>query len=193
MVLLDPSNILLTYIKAALEALNREFKDVFNTDLKGYNGNAGYFQAVINKGPIQPPERKGRLPQYATIRLNELQQNFDELESLGVFARSEDLGIMAEYRNPSFLVKKTNGNYRLVIAFAEVGRCSKPQPALMPDVNYTANRTMEVYNHYEPHEGLYQIPLSRNSMKYCAVVTSFRGVRVYTKSAMSMPATRIIK
>ena len=32
----------------------------------------------------------------------------------------------------------------------------------------------------------YQIPLSQESMKYCGVVTPFRGVRVYTRSAMGI-------
>ena len=32
----------------------------------------------------------------------------------------------------------------------------------------------------------YQIPLSRQSMKYCGVATPFRGIRVYTRSAMGM-------
>ncbi|XP_064646257.1 uncharacterized protein LOC135499442 [Lineus longissimus] len=35
----------------------------------------------------------------------------------------------------------------------------------------------------------YQIPLSQESMKYCGVCTPFRGVRVYTRSAMGMPGS----
>ena len=41
------------------------------------------------------------------------------------------------YLNKSFLVKKSNGNSRLVTAFADVGRYSKPQPSLLPDVEST--------------------------------------------------------
>ena len=37
----------------------------------------------------------------------------------------------------------------------------------------------------------YQIVLSRSSMKYCGVVTPFRGVRVYTRCAMGMPGSEI--
>ena len=33
----------------------------------------------------------------------------------------------------------------------------------------------------------YQIPLARESMKYCGVATPFRGVRVCARSAMGMP------
>ena len=35
----------------------------------------------------------------------------------------------------------------------------------------------------------YQIPLAKESMKYCGVATPFRGVRVYTRCAMGMPGS----
>ena len=35
----------------------------------------------------------------------------------------------------------------------------------------------------------YQIPLAKESMKYCGVATPFRGIRVYTRSAMGMPGS----
>jgi len=103
----------------------------------GYNGAAGPFKAKVNIGPIKPPQRKGRLPQYARGKLVELQDKFDQLEELGVFQRPEEIDITVEYLNPSFLVKKTNGGSRLVTAFADVGRYSKPQPSLLPDVDST--------------------------------------------------------
>jgi hypothetical protein len=43
--------------------------------------------------------------------------------------------VQVEYLNPSFLVKKGSGDFRLVTAFAEVARYSKPQPSLMPNVD----------------------------------------------------------
>lgn len=46
----------------------------------------------------------------------------------------EDVGVTVEYFNPSFLVKKPSGGFRLVMAFSDVGQYSKPQPSLMPDV-----------------------------------------------------------
>ena len=66
-----------------------------------------------------------------------LQEKMDELEECGVFIKPEDQNVTVEYVNPSFLVKKPNGGHRLVTAFADVGRYSKPQPTLMPDVDST--------------------------------------------------------
>lgn len=38
-------------------------------------------------------------------------------------------------------------------------------------------------------KSFYQIPLARESMKYCSVATPFRGVRVNASSAMGMPGS----
>ena len=141
--------------------------------------------------PVQPPQRKGRVPQYSRDKLVELQEKFDELEQCQVFRRPEDIGVTVEYLNPSFLVKKPSGGFRLVTAFADVGRYSKPQPSLMPDVD-SILRTITPWKciiKSDLTRAFYQIPLSKSSMKYCGVATPFRGIRVYTRSAMGMPGS----
>ena len=107
---------------------------------------------------------------------------------MGVFKRPEDIGIVAEYLSPSFLVRKANGNFRLVTAFADVGRYSKPQPSLLPDVNSTL-RSIAQWKYIIKSDltsSFYQIPLSTWSMKYCGVVTPFKGVRVYSWCVMGI-------
>ncbi len=84
-----------------------------------------------------PPQRKGRIPLYNRDRLVELQNQFDSLESIGVFAKPEDVGVHVEYVNPSFLVKKSDGGFRLVTSFGEVAKHCKPSPSLMPNVEST--------------------------------------------------------
>ena len=83
-------------------------------------------------GPTEPPKRKGHLPLYGCDKLVELQEKCDELEDMGVFRHPEDINISVEYLNPSFLVRKPNGGFRLVMVFADMGHYSKPQPSLMP-------------------------------------------------------------
>lgn len=139
-------------------------------------------------GPVKPPQRKGCLPQYARDKFIELQGKFDHLEQPGVFRRREDVGITVEYLNPSFLVKKPNGGSRLFTAFADVGRYSKPQPSLLPDVDSTL-RFIAQWSHIivtDLTSAFYQIPLAKKSMKYCGVATPFKGARVYVRSAMGM-------
>ena len=161
---------------------------MFNPQFKGYNGAVGPFQARVNMGPVQPPQRKGRVPQYSRGQLQELQAQFDALEQMGVFRKPEDVGAAVEYVNPSFLVKKAGGGSRLVTAFADVGWYSKPQPSLMPDVVSTL-RLIAQWKYIiatDLTKAFYQIPLSKDSWKYCGVVTPFKGVRVYVRSAMGM-------
>ena len=177
-VALDPDHILSPTIREKFQTLLEAHDDVFDPTITGYNGAVGPFEAVVNMGPVQPPQRKGRVPQYAHNKLVELQQKFDELEAQGVFKRPEDIGITVEYLNPSFLVTKPSGGHRLVTAFADVGRYSKPQPSLLPDVDTTL-RTIAQWKYIivtDLTSAFYQIPLSKASMKYCGVATPFRGV-----------------
>ncbi len=190
-VTVDPDSILPLDNRKQMQDILSEFDTVFSKNYEGYNGAAGPFKAEVNMGPTKPPQRKGRLPQYAKNKLVELQDKFDELEQAGVFAKPEDVGISVEYVNPSFLIAKPSGGYRLVTAFADVGRYSKPQPSLMPDVDSTLRHiaqwkylcTTDLSNAF------YQIPLDTDSMKYCGIVTPYKGTRVYTRCAMGMPGS----
>ena len=137
-------------------------------------------------GPVQPPWRKGCIPQYSRDKLVELQQKFDELEQYQVFWHPEDT---VEYLNPSFLIKKPSGGFCLVTAFTDVGHFSKPQPSLMSDVDSTlhAIAPWKYIIKSDLTRAFYQIPLSKASMKYCGVAIPFCRIRVYTRSAMGMP------
>lgn len=188
----DPGNILPVNIRKQFYTVHERYDEVFNPVFNGYNGKAGPFKAVVNMGPVQPPQRKGRVPQYARKNLEELQSKFDELLQLGVFKRPEEIDVVAEYINPSFLVTKKNGiSKRLVTAFADVGRYCKPQPALMPDVDSTLQHIAK-WKYIictDLSNAFYQIPLSENSIKYCGVATPFKGTLVYVRSAMGMPGS----
>lgn len=187
----DPDSQLSPSQQAQFHTILKTYDDVFSPDLPGYNGSAGPFKAVVNMGPVQPPQRKGRVPQYSHNKLDELQAKFDDLEMKGVFQKPECVGVSVEYLNPSFLIKKSSGGSRLVTAFADVGRYCKPQPSLMPDVDSTL-RIIAQWKYIivtDLSSAFYQIPLSKGSMRYCGVATPFRGVRVYTRCAMGMPGS----
>ena len=87
--------------------------------------------------------------------------------------------------------KKSNGGRRFITAFSDVGRYSKPQPSMMPDVDNTL-RQIGQWRYIiatDLSNAFYQIPLSKSSMKYCGVATPFKGTRVYVRSAMGMPGS----
>lgn len=190
-VTIDPDACLDSAVHVKFRALHAEFDDVFNPSISKYNGASGPIEAVVNMGPTLPPQRKGRLPQYNRSSLEELQAKFDELESMGVFAKPEQVNVQVEYLNTSFLVKKPNGGSRLVTSFGEVAQYSKPQPSLMPNVDGVLREIgrWKYLISTDLVKSFYQIPLAPASMKYCGVATPFKGVRVYTRSAMGMPGS----
>ena len=188
---IDPDGLLSVEERDNFRQLHLEYDDVFNPQVSKYNGASGKIEAVVNMGPTLPPQRKGRLPQYNRNNMNELQCKFDELESAGVFAKPEQVNVSVEYLNISFLVKKPSGGSRLVTSFGEVAHYSKPQPSLMPNVN-SVLRDIGKWNYLivsDLLQSFYQIPLSQSSMKYCGVATPYKGIRVYTRSAMGMPGS----
>ena len=188
---LDPDSVLPNNIKQEFSSIMLKYDDVFDPAITGYNHAAGHFEAVVNMGSVEPPQRKGRIPQYSKDKLVALQETFDKLETVGVFKRPSDADTVVEYLNPSFLVKKASGGHRLVTACAEVVRYCKPSPSLMPDVDNTL-RSIACWKYIiitDLTKAFYQIPLSASSMKYCGVVTPYKGVRVYCRSAMGMPGS----
>ena len=123
--------------------------------------------------------------------MDELQAKCDELEEMGVLAKPESVGVVAEYLSPSFLVKKPSGGHPLVTAFAEVAKYLKPQPSLMPNVEDTL-RTIGKWKYIistDLKSAYFQIPLSKESMRYAGTATPFKGVRVYARAAMGCPGS----
>lgn len=61
---IDPGNLLLQKPRVQFQSLLKEYDVVFDPNFKGYNGAVGPFMAKVNMGTVQPPQQKGRLPQY---------------------------------------------------------------------------------------------------------------------------------
>ena len=77
---LDPDKLLPDGTRLKFQQLLQTYDRVFNPDITSYHGAAGPIQATVNMGPVQPPQRKGCVPQYSRNNLVELQAKFDELE-----------------------------------------------------------------------------------------------------------------
>ena len=90
---INPGNILQPDVKQKFQTLLQTYSEVFNLEFQSYIGAAGPFKTKIYLGSVQPPQRKGRVPQYNRDKLLELQNKFEELKNLDVFQRPEDIGI----------------------------------------------------------------------------------------------------
>lgn len=96
---------------------------------KGYNGGSWSSRSRNLHGTSSTTKKKGADTSIFQNAATTLQEKFNELEDIGVMKRQEDIiGVTEKYINPSFLIKKSTGGFRLVTAFADVSRYSKPQP-----------------------------------------------------------------
>ena len=178
--------------KAKFNKVHRNHSTVFEDGLPGYNGKFGTILAYVNIGDSLPPQRRGKIPQYSKHNLVELQNQIDQFEEMGVFATPEESNTYAEYINPTFLVKKPNSDsLRLVTSFGEVAAHSKPTPTLASNVDEVLREfgRWKYIIKTDLRKAYYQIPLHEDSRKYCAIVSPFKGVRVYCRAAMGMPGS----
>lgn len=188
---INPDSPMTPAVRQAFLKLHMKHRNVFAPHQHLYNDAMGKFRGIVHMGPTPPPQRKGRVPQYARDKLSELQLMCDKLEQDGVLAKPEDVNVSIEYLSPSFLVKKQSGGYRMVTAFGEIGKHCLPQPALMPSVDSTL-RLIAQWTHIittDLSAAFFQIPLAHSSYKFCGIATPFRGVRCYTRCAMGQPGS----
>ena len=178
--------------KMMFAQLHADFDDVFQPTIGRYNDYNGKVRARVNIGATKPPPKKLHAPNYCKNNLDELQDKFDELESQGVFVRPEDVGVTVEFVSPSFLVNKTSGNgKRLVTAFTSIGEYCKTLPISMPTVDDVL-RTVASWKYLiktDLRDSFYQVPLDKDSMKWCGTQTPYRGLRCYAVSAQGMPGS----
>ena len=93
----DPDNILGPEMRTKFHELHKHYEDTFNPNVSKYNDASGPIRGKVNMGPILPPQRKGRVPQYNKSKLVELQLKCDELEKQGVLATPEQVNTSVEY------------------------------------------------------------------------------------------------
>ena len=191
-VIVDPNDHLGASWKARFSELNLKFDSVFEPVIGRYNDKSGRVRAHVTFGPALPPARKLHAPCYGKDNLQILQDKFDELEAQGVFARPEDVGVVVQHVSPSFLVRKASGiGYRLVTAFTTLGEYIKPLPTLIPTVesNLRVIAEWKFIITTDLRDAFYQIRLSKESMKWCATQTPFRGLRVYLVASQGLPGS----
>ena len=142
-------------------------------------------------GEVVPPLRKGQLPYYNQPNLQLLQQEADKLEALGVLARPEDVNVNVKYASPSFLTKKPSGGHRFVTAFNGLSEYVRLPPSIATSCNDVLRRisSWEFLIQCDLTKSFFQISVTKESMQFLETVTPFKGVRVYTRSAMGMPGS----
>ena len=187
----DPSNILSKIDQSRFRQLHKKYEEVFTGGVGCYNGYSGKFSHVINMSPDLPAQRRGRLPIYDHKNKEMLQRKLDELLEAGVLSRAEDIGVPIEYVHPVFLVKKANGDYRVVNSFGEFAEYARPQPTVSSNTEHVLLQVGQWTHliHCDIFWSYYQVPLDPESSKYVGVMSPFKGTYVYRRSVMGLPGS----
>ena len=142
-------------------------------------------------GPTLPPQKKGRVPNCSHDELVLLQKHLDELEEMGCIAKPEDVGVVVENLNLTWLVNKPGGGKRVVTDFGLLVKYCKTQPSLLSNVEAVL-RAIALWRFIikaDFTKAYFQIGLEHGSRKYCGIATPFKGVRVYCVTAMGLPGS----
>ena len=133
--MVDPDNILSEININSFYAINKKFNSVFNPAIGTYNDKSSKIRASVCLGSNIPTPRKGKVPCYSSKNSALLQKKFDELVTLGVLSRPEDVIVYVIHTSPSFLVKMPDGSHRLVTSFVELNKYVRTFPTKMTTTN----------------------------------------------------------
>ena len=115
---IDPDNQLAPCWRLSFRELCSKFSDVLNPNPGRYNGHYGDIDNSIDFLSTPPPSVKARLPNYPTEKLQLMATLMDKLETMGVLAKPEDVGVVPTFVVPSLLMPKPEkGEWRLVSDF----------------------------------------------------------------------------
>ena len=190
---LDPDNILSPSEQKVFQDVIYQFKSCFTSKLGRYNGELGNMDArvVMNNNKIEPPSfpfRKVNQPEA----LNKKQQEvMDAMEADGILVRPEDVGIVPTHVHPSFMVPKMDdgnftGEYRLVTGLSSLSPFLKPVRVPLPTIE-EAFRKLAKWKFLimaDLKSWHWQIPLSRDSMRFFGTASPYGGLRLYAMQPM---------
>ena len=184
---LDPENILQPCEKNRFKEINEKYSNVFMSKPGRYNGVLGNLDAKLVLGGIEPPS----FPCKKIIqseKLDDIKQNImDQMESDGLLARPEDVGIQLTHVHESYLVPKmedgvSTGEYRLVTNLQSLSPYLKPTRLPLPTID-EAFRKLGKWKYIillDLRSWHWQIPVAKSSMRFLGTSTPYGGNRVYT-------------
>ncbi|EIE91156.1 hypothetical protein RO3G_15867 [Rhizopus delemar RA 99-880] len=169
-----------------LRKLLYRFKEIFDWD----NNTIGYTSIlkhkIIREGNIQPiSHRPYRL---SPIESDYLQKELDKYCKLGVIAPSN-----SPWAAPVTLVKKKNGEYRMVIDYRKLNAVTKKDSYPLPRIDDLLDTLgkAKVFSALDMRAGFHQVPLEESSKELTAFTTKY-GVYHYNTLPMGLvnsPAT----
>ena len=189
---LDPDNLLTECQRNEFKTVIVKFKDSFSSKLGRYNGALGNLDAkLIIPNTIEPPSFPCRRFSQPEALNKKQQEVMDKMEADGILVRPEDVGIMPTHVHPSFMVPKMEdgkftGEYRLVTGLASLSPFLKPSRVPLPTIE-EAFRKLSSWKYLviaDLKSWHWQIPISKDSMRFFGTTTPYGGLRLYAVQPM---------
>ena len=179
----DPDNVLSVEDRQIFHDLHQRFASLFTPQPGKYNGKYGYIDNKLQFSAPPPPNTRTHIPNYSPAMNTILAEKMDLLESWGVLAEPELMGVSVEFISPSMLVPKPEGGeYRLVTDFSALNVYLKKIPntsATMAQAKARIARS-EYVIHLDLANYFYQNGLQLEDTKYLGTIHPFKGLRIYT-------------
>ena len=185
---MDPDKVLTDGEKSSFTNVHKQYASVFTQNVGTYNDKSGKVLADVLLGNNKPVPKKGKIPSYNSSKSSILQDKFDELIDLGVLSHPEDVHVTVIHTSPSFLVKKSNGSYRLVTSFVELNKYIRPLPIKMnttEDVITSLGKWTYIIK-TDLKSSYYQIKMSPSSKQWLGTNSPYKGLYVYNRAPMGL-------
>ena len=181
-IIIDPDDQLDISWKSKFKSLCASFSDTINPFPGRYNGYYGDIDNSIDFISSPPPSVKARLPHYSADKLKIMAKLMDELETMGVLAKPEQVGVTPAFVIPSLLTPKPGkGEWRLVSDFTPLNIHIRKFQNVSPTIQdakkvlakYKYNVECDLSNYF------FQGGMKREDIQYLATPHPYKGLRVY--------------
>ena len=186
---------------ASLRETHTRNRDAFDCDLKGgYNQSMGKYIASFSfKDNSKPPPLKVWVSQYNRACAELLKAKCDQLESQGVLADPEVLGIDIKHVSPTLIQQKGRAKHKSLaectldeIRFIS---CQNVLNDSIKPVQSSSTLYIKIFKFLgrwkyhifaDMHNSSFQIPIEKRLWGYMAINTPFRGMRVKTRTGQGL-------
>ena len=182
-ILIDPDNQMTKTWKERFRKTCESFTDVINPNPGRYNNYYGNVDCTIDFCSTPPPSVKARLPNYSSEKLKIMAEQMDKMESMGVLAKPENVGVVPAFVVPSLLVPKPEkGEWRVVSDFTPLNIHIRKFETISPGIE-EAKRTIAKYKYnieMDLSNYFWQGGMRKEDIQYLATPHPYKGLRVYT-------------
>ena len=183
-----------------LHQIHKNFSDVFDGKLTGYNGNCGKHAVSIQwADETRPKSTRVHVPTWSANKDVALQRKIDQLTEMGVLADPYEHNVQVKCVHPCFLQKKARAakknfedcsldELRFLTAPNAVNEKCRQIQTKIPDQNevfkFLSNNKYVIFA--DLYESFFQNHLDKKDWGYMAISSPFKGLRVYTRSSQGL-------